>query len=97
MAEMYSSEKTARSQTAYRLAKIFIRRKAACGRVKPQSDHEPQNLRDLRSSLHITYVELYVAVLKTTAKLVCALEDSKKFFKKLGMGMQMGLGWSEWS
>src|ERR1700760_548803 len=96
MAEMYSSEKTARSQTAYRLAKIFIRRKAACGRVYSQSPNEPENLKDLRGSLHTTYVDLYHAILKATAMLVCALDDTrweKRFVRKL----QMAFGWSEWS
>src|ERR1700743_2811998 len=95
MAEMYSSEKSARSQTAYRLAKVFIRRKAACGRVYRQGPNEPENLTDLRASLYNTYVDLYHAILRATAKLVCALDDSrweKKFIRRV----QMALGWSEW-
>jgi hypothetical protein len=95
MAEMYSSEKNARSDTAKRLAKVFIRRKAACGRVRAQNDKEPQNLRDLRVSLRITYIDLYAAILRTTAKLVCALDDSS-FEKKFIQKMQMTFGWSEW-
>lgn len=96
MAELYSSEKTARSDTAYRLAKTFIRRKAACGRVYSQSSDEPEGLRDLRGSLHITYVDLYHAILKATAKLVCALDDSRWETRCLRR-VQMAFGWSEWA
>ena len=95
MAELYATEKTARSNTAKRVAKIFIRRKAASGRVSSQSPNEPERLTDLRSSLHISYVDLYSAILKATAKLVCALDDSrweKKVLRRVGMA----LGWSEW-
>ena len=77
MTELYSSEKTARSDTTYRLAKTFIRRKAACGRVFSQSPNEPRGLRELRVSLHISYVDLYHAILTTTATLVFALDDSR--------------------
>jgi hypothetical protein len=95
MAEMYASEKGARSATAKRLAKVFVRRKAACDRVRAQSDNEPGNLSDLRNSLRITYIDLYTAILRTTARLVCALDDSS-FDKKFMQKMQMTFGWSEW-
>ena len=81
--------------TAQRIAKVFIRRKAACGRVTPQSPNEAEDLRDLRRSLHTTYVDLYYAILKATAMLVCALNDNsweKRFITKI----QMVFGWTEW-
>ena len=66
MVQMYSSGKSAMSKTAYRLAKVFIRRKAACDRVHVQSDNEQKRLKALRESLRNTYVDLYHAMLKAS-------------------------------
>lgn len=95
MTEMYSSEMKARNDTACRLAKVLIRRKVACGRVSSQSPHEPEELRDLRWSLHVSYLDLYHAILQATAKLVCSLDDSSwdaRFIRR----MKMSFGWTEW-